>query len=286
MEMSPIKIGCVIVLYNPSEPLLEKVIESIDKQVHTIFFADNSDHPANKNFGENSIYRKMDGNVGIAAAQNEGIRYFLTNHYTHLFFLDQDSVLSIGLVDQLLKDLQQLQGAGLKVGAIGARPFNRESGKKYQASVTKGSRLKLNITEVGEIMNSASLIPSENFIDVGFFDEGLFIDGVDHEWCWRAKKNLNFRFFISENAKISHYLGEGDRFFLIRPIAIPTPFRAYYQFRNYFILSKRSYVPSYWKWKNGIKFFIRFFYLSLCVKPKRIFFKKCIQGIYDGIKQQ
>lgn len=278
------KIGCILVLYNPSFPLLDMVVKSVENQVDALFLADNSDINSEHLIQcDKAIYKKMSGNVGIAAAQNEGIRFFLSQGFSHLFFLDQDSVLSSGLVNQLVDDWESLEKNHVLIGGIAARPINRKSGKKYQASTTQGSHYSDNLTEVGEIMNSSSLITAKNFSEVGLFEEGLFIDGVDHEWCWRASMLKDFRFFISEKAQLSHQLGEGDRFFIIRDVAIPTPFRSYYQFRNYFILLRRKYVPLHWKILNGFKYFIKLFYFPLFVKPKRAYLKNSLRGIRDGL---
>ena len=65
-------------------------------------------------------------------------------------------------------------------------------------------------------MSSISLIPCKVFNIVGGFDESLFIDGVDNEWCWRAWHKCGLRSFIVEDAEIGHMLGEGDRFFFLK----------------------------------------------------------------------
>ena len=114
-------------------------------------------------------------------------------------------------------------------------------------------------------------------------DDGLFIDGVDHEWCWRGRRD-GYRFFIDEHTPLSHKLGEGDRYFIFRKVAIPTPFRTYYQFRNYFKLLKRSYVPIYWKCSNGFKYLIKMFYFPFFVAPRKEYLKNIFRGIKDGIK--
>jgi len=283
------KIGCILVLYNPDTTLLESVLNAIIQQVEGIFIADNSES-TNETFispnRDRITYQKMNGNIGIAAAQNFGIHYFLKNEFSHLFFLDQDSILPYGAVDQLKMNLHVLQLKSIQVGGIGARPLNRQNGEKYQGSSKKGILYSENLTEVTEIMNSASLIPAKNFMDAGLFEEDLFIDGVDHEWCWRAKHLKGLRFFIDETVLLSHCLGEGDRYFLTRNIAIPTPFRTYYQFRNYFKLVRRDYVPCHWKIINGLKYFVKFIYFPIFLKPGKEYFRNIIRGIRDGITKK
>ena len=79
-------------------------------------------------------------------------------------------------------------------------------------------------------MSSISLIPCKVFNIVGGFDESLFIDGVDNEWCWRAWHKCGLRSFIVEDAEIGHMLGEGDRFFFLKKVAIASPFRCIISF--------------------------------------------------------
>jgi len=281
------EIGCIIVLYCPDILLLKKALNAVKDQVDCIFLVDNSTSNnydvSDIIFNDKIIYHKMQKNIGIAGAQNIGIRYFLQNNYSHVIFLDQDSIIFPKTVTQLIQDLQSLQKASINVGGIGACPINRQNGEKYIKSLKKDKYLYDDIREVSEIMNSMSLIPIRNFLDVGLMEEELFIDGVDHEWCWRANKMKNFRFFISEKTFISHQLGEGDRFFVIRNVAISTPFRTYYQFRNYFILVRRNYVPIYWKVSNGLKYFVKLFYFPLFIKPRKEYLKNILKGTIDGI---
>ena len=114
-------------------------------------------------------------------------------------------------------------------------------------------------------------------------DSSLFIDGVDNEWCWRAKNKGNLDSFVSLDFKMNHYLGEGDRSFFGIKISISSPFRVYYQFRNFFILCRKSYVPGIWKIKNAVKYTIKFFYLPIFVIPRLEYLKKIFLGTIDGI---
>jgi rhamnosyltransferase len=278
------KIGCILVLYNPNVQLLNKVISSIETQVVALFISDNTPNPyfiLPKTKCE-AIYHKMNGNEGIAAAQNKGLEYFIEQGYDYIFFLDQDSIVEPKMIQNLLSTHVILTRKGIKVGAIGPRPINRQSNKEYRGSIKKGKEIFNGITEVTELINSASLISVEVLNKTGLMDANLFIDGVDHEWCWRGNHKYGYRFFINEKTTLSHKLGEGDRFFAIRKIAIPTPFRTYYQYRNYFWLLKRNYVPLYWKFSNGFKYLIKFFVYPILLKDTR-YIKFMVKGIYHGI---
>ncbi|MEA4968186.1 MAG: glycosyltransferase family 2 protein [Bacteroidaceae bacterium] len=283
------KIGCILVLYNPDVNILQKSIGSILNQVDILYLADNStlleDFEFIKQHKEKILYSKMSGNIGIAAAQNEGLKFLIANGYDYVLFMDQDSIAPLDLVQELLSDLTFLSEKGINIGAIGPRAINRQDNKAYIGLIKKGNKITNNLTEVSEIISSASLIPVSNFKEVGLMDAKLFIDGVDHEWCWRAGYFAKKRFFISENNYLSHQLGEGDRTLLFKKVAIPTPFRTFYQYRNYLILIRRKYVPFYWKISNGFKYLIKMFYFPLCIKPRMKYLKNITAGIYEGIIQ-
>lgn len=207
----------------------------------------------------------------------------MDNHFKYLLFLDQDSILLENSVQKLIHAYSKLVKSNVLVGAVGPRVINRQTGKEYRGNVKKGVSYADNVTETIDLISSASLIEMTVFEKIGLMDEKLFIDGVDHEWCWRAKFKGHYRFFIIETVRLSHQLGEGDRFFLWMKIAIPTPFRTYFQFRNYFILLRRVYVPFYWKASNGLKYMVKILYFPLFVSPRLKYFKNIWKGIYDGV---
>jgi rhamnosyltransferase len=278
-------IGCIIVLYNPDLTLLEKVLDSVFNQVNMIYLADNSSTSIESQVWKTRndiIYEKMDGNVGIAAAQNSGIAYLQTCNCSHIVFMDQDSIMELGMVNQLIESLIELQKQGIGVGAIGPRVVNRNTQQSYVGTIKKGKPINNVLTEVTELISSGSLVPIEHFKSVGLFDERLFIDAVDHEWCWRANYLQKLRFFVDEKALLSHCLGEGDHWFLVT-VHKPTPFRCYYLYRNYFFLLREKYVPLYWKVSNGVKFFVKFFYFPLAFSSKLSYITHMVRGVYDGL---
>ena len=276
---------CILVTYNPDINLLRQTINSILLQVDSLYISDNSTQQVDVSeflSHEKVIYQKMDGNVGIAAAQNFGIRYAIKENYKYIYFLDQDSISPCHIVENLYHAYLQLKDKDLNVGAVGPRPYNRSENKPYTGLVKRGTQIDNNITEVSELINSATFVSVDLFTKVGLMDENLFIDGVDHEWCWRAFTRTKCRFFIIENELLSHQLGEGDRYFLWRKVAISTPFRIYYQYRNYIILLKRDYVPLYWKLSNGLKYIIKLFYYPCFIAPRTLYMKNIFRGIKDG----
>lgn len=279
------KTGCIIVLYNPNWELLKKVMSRVTLQVNHVFISDNSSSNNKDKFQNlpNTTYQSNGKNLGIATAQNNGILFFEDKNYDFVFFLDQDSIPPQNMVAILHEQFQYLQQQNIKMGGVCARTVNRENHKKEIARIKKGKKITHTITEVDQMISSSSLIPIKNFKKVGYLEDALFIDGVDHEWCWRAKAKENLRFFIIENTLLSHKRGEGDTHFLFFRIAISSPFRVYYQYRNYLRLVRRSYVPLYWKTVNFFKYLVKYFYFSTCSSNRKSYFRRMNNGIRAGI---
>ena len=178
------------------------------------------------------------------------------------------------------------------MAAVGTRAINRSSGKPYAVKtkefglIKKGTiKNESDLTECYSVRSSISLIPVSSIISCGGFDETLFIDGVDDEWCWRAWHKCQLRTFVVEEAKISHMLGTGDRHVGPIRISVNSSFRLYYQYRNFIWLCTREYVPFFWKRKNFIKYVIKFFYYPIMVEPRWNNFRNIVKGIRDGLKR-
>ena len=63
------------------------------------------------------------------------------------------------------------------------------------------------VVEVDLLISSGLLIRSVVLHDVGLVEAGLFIDGVDSEWCLRAKSH-DYSMFGVAYARMEHDLGD------------------------------------------------------------------------------
>lgn len=290
--MSKDKIGAIVVLYNPDVQSTAKALRSLSPQVDGICVVDNTpgaDIGASFKNIPNLHYLPLGENRGIAAAQNAGIEYFDSEGYDYVVFSDQDSLAPEHIVEKLYNGYLLLADCGVNVGVVATRNINKQSGELYQAKDQElGHPVEIpadvNITECYAVMSSISMIALPTLRKVGGFDEKLFIDGVDDEWCWRAKYAGNMRTFVIEDAKIYHMVGEHDRHFMGARIAVPSPFRVYFQYRNFIWLWQRKSTPWYWKKKNLIKYIIKFFYYPAMLSPRGKYLRNMLRGIRDGIR--
>jgi len=264
-----------IILFNPNKDILRRSIESIKNDISQLLLVDNSlNSKCLKDFFDNNIddnieigYYHNGNKGGIAGAHNIAIRRFLGTRCDFLLMLDQDS---IPYPDMLMKLKQSFlfYKNTFPIACIGP-------------SEDIHNHVNSDIYRVAEIKSSGAFFCKNIFNIVGLMEEGLFIDTVDSEWCWRARKKGFFTFVVN-NAKMIHTYGEGNRQILGFNIAMTVPFRTYYQIRNYIIMVKRGYVPLGWKIRNGIKYMVKFIVYPLLTKNKS-YYKYMFKGLYHGI---
>ena len=81
------RVICVLVLYNPKFDVLDCNIRAIIDQVDLLWISDNtpggfaSVNAIIEKYSSKVKYALMDGNVGIAKAQNIGIQFAINNNF-------------------------------------------------------------------------------------------------------------------------------------------------------------------------------------------------------------
>lgn len=276
----------IVVLYKPEGVKFIENLKSLSLQVDEICVVDNSSDSNKKLLREvpHLIYFPQYKNIGIAAAQNIGLRYAIKKGYDYVLFSDPDSSIPTDAVENLFTTHKKLSENGYDVGAVGSTAYSEATGLPYHIKDSFVLDIpELNVTEVTYTMNSISLIHTDLFKMVGFMDESLFIDGVDDEWCWRAANLLRKRFFIDRNVIIRHNLGKSKGKIGKRNISIASPRRLYYEYRNYIWLRRRDYVPRQWTKYNGWKYVVKLFYYPLFVTPRLENLKNILKGVKDGL---
>ena len=250
------RIIAVIVSYFPDLSLLERVVRAAAEQTDSVILIDNnsSSYSAADFAGTHQTqFIANCRNRGIAAAQNRGIEYARSHNFTHILFLDQDSVLPSGAVAELAKNLQQIEKAGHRIAAIGPRYDEANSGLPGRVFISRGCRVHrvvatggLTTMETDFIISSGSLVPIDVFDHVGGFEEDLFIDLVDIEWCFRARSR-GFRTYMVLTTGLAHHLGTGIVRLGSQNIPLHAPTRNYFWVRNAIALMRRRYTPFAWK---------------------------------------
>ncbi len=189
---------------------------------------------------ENTNLTFNNSNLGIAAAQNQGIRQALAQGFDWILLQDDDSLPEANMVRTMLCAWEQKNDLHIGILAPNLHEQNVSVPGRY---LTPWHRLgfKRKIIGSGEcllnavmVIASGSLIRADVFRSAGLMTEGYFIDYVDHEFCLRARIH-GYHIMVVGNAVLRHHQGNKRRQSLFG-IAITTqnysPLRYQYIFRN------------------------------------------------------
>lgn len=224
------RIAAVVVLYEPSDDVLDN-IGSYISDVEVMYAVDNSVSKNTRLVKALKSYptvRYIDnkGNKGIAHALNVGAGEAMREGYDFLLTMDQDSRAGEGMIPQILTCLSR-RGI-LTVGILSpfhASPFHLHS--KENGCIEKKV-----------VMTSGNLLSLKAYAESGPFQEDLFLDYVDNEYCLRLQRH-GYKVIQVSEAILVHKLGELSKHKLfgknIYCYNYP-PIRYYYRTRNVIVL--------------------------------------------------
>lgn len=227
------KICAGIVLYNPDIHKLSANIRAIRDQVDALLLVDNGSGNAaaidELLSGETKPYVMLRNaeNKGIAAALNQLCAYALAHGYDWCLTLDQDSVCPADLITALCS------ASGDKAAIVAPNIVYRDNEQFAQH--------KQGIEEVSWVITSASLTNLCIWQEIGGFDEKLFIDSVDRDYCERARR-AGYVILRHNGAELMHELGN-LKCLRFGPVVINvtnhSAFRRYYMTRNMLYLDRK-----------------------------------------------
>lgn len=168
------KIAAGIVLYNPEIDRFEACINSLMQQVDKVYVFDNSEITCT--FEKFSIvsYLTDSKNMGIAYALNRIMEEALKDGYDWVITMDQDSIVPKGMVDKYREVIESNSNLGIVCPqVIDIRRSYMEVKKEPETEF------------VDFCITSASCTSISAWKKVGQFDEWLFIDLVDNDFCKR-----------------------------------------------------------------------------------------------------
>lgn len=276
-------ISCVIVLFNP-----DNLVLSMIKRLHSAGYkvivvvnaAPESMINALTSIDELRLIHNV-SNVGLATALNLGLEYgFTVNESDFVILFDQDSEPEQSLPLQLVEEMLPM---GLKtVACIG--PQLKDI--KNLSAVYGKNNAQLDPTIPRSIPTSGTVISKQAWLDVGPMNDALFIDGIDHEWCFRAYSK-GYQVRVSSYLNMLHNMGDSHLNYFGEYKAVHrSPIRHYFIVRNALFLGSLDYLPLRWRVFELIKTIRRIvFYLGVSTdRPKT--FKYIIQALKDGLRGQ
>ncbi|MBC3872197.1 glycosyltransferase family 2 protein [Undibacterium flavidum] len=288
-------ISAIVVGYFPDKQILESLLCNLSQQVDSVFLVDNggcSDIELNKL--ANCEHLRLGENFGLGYALNRGFEAALKRGAKYVATFDQDSQPPDDLIKILVEQAEELSQRGVRVGAIGPRFFDRREISKIYFPFFKEEQGRISTIQPAEsqapliqsdvLITSGMLVPIDVWLDDLSYDESLFIDLTDNDWCFRVRQK-NYLLFGSTKVEMGHAMSEAPprRIFSLHYFKT-SPTRKYYNFRNTLIFCRKPYVSKIWanRLKKGL--FIRFFLALLLEKNRWKQMLMMVRGILDGIK--
>jgi rhamnosyltransferase len=227
------KLVAIVVLYQPK---LEDLIRNILSYVNDVdlLLTYNNSIVCLDGFSELQPFRHKilqignGENVGIATALNAAVKWAEDNSYTHLLTLDQDSYFyndHLTIFKQLIVDYQ--------MDDIGVYAPNLDN----RGNLCFNSNSK--VLDVNDTITSGSIFPTKTFIKSKGFEDGLFIDAVDYEYCYRIKSLYGLRTVIFPEIHLIHEVGYPKRILFGFMTDNYSAMRTYFIIRNHIIIWNR-----------------------------------------------
>ena len=274
----------IIILYHPEQSRLLDNIALLHDTGWSVIVIDNSPESHANWLPDYVNYTHCPVNAGIAEAQNIGLREVQQRQHEYALLLDQDSLLSRSLLTGLQSSIIKARKVYPNVAAIGPCIVSEFDHKPVTASIQKPKAVGEGYLSAKQIIASGMVLSVHCLDEVGLKETELFIDGVDHEWCWRARQ-CGYEIFVDSNLHMIHKQGDARKRVLGVDFKVGQPIRLYYQFRNVLLLLPRPYVPTYWKIRNIIalpcRWIVNRFLLDARSQRGAFMWK----GMKDGVKR-
>ena len=231
------KLAATVVMYNPEIYFLDN-IQSYLGYIQKLYIIDNSENPRSDFFKALIANPKVElisnaTNYGIAKAINIAAAKSTSDGYDWLMTMDQDSFFEKMVLEQYLNYANSYSDKR-KVAIFGL-PYD----KNFLRKVPPEEKY----VQVDSLITSGSLVNLEVLRELKGFNEKLFIDEVDHEYCFRANES-GYKVVCIRTGFLSHSLGEkiSASGIITGKSTIKTlhnPLRIYYIIRNGLYISKR-----------------------------------------------
>lgn len=276
------KVAAVVLSYKPDAGIIGN-IDELAKQAERVYVVNNSpDDSATADVlapltGRDSVVvLDQDGNVGVAAGFNSGMRQALADGFDYVWIFDQDSTVSDGMLAALLTAFEQ---PGAPVAIAGPALRAEETGHLYDGESSSGIRDQV------ALISSGALFAREALDEIGLHDERLFIDYVDHDISLRARR-AGFRIVKVYDTVLDHRFGASvPSTFLGRRIYLSnySPMRHYYMTRNRVIMVRR-YGLGRWFWDDAAYATKAWIKVVLCEKDRGVKIGAALRGAFAGLR--
>lgn len=281
------KMDIGVVTYNPDLFFLNRVLTAVNDSVEHCTIVDNGS--SNQEQLKRQLHHNPkisiilnEQNLGIAKALNEIMDDAKKRHTQWVMFLDQDSFPSKAMIDSINSVIKIARNDEVMVCpsilTVQGRQFANR-GASLSSRIIDGFQL----SNILRCITSGSCINTKAFELIGNFDEKLFIDEVDYEYCRRLRES-GYSILRIDNLQMLHEVISNDE---IRTICLfgkkiqyndTSVQRQYYKMRNLRYLS--SLYENYGNPRIAlIKMLIK---VLLFENKKMLRFRSLYKGFVDG----
>jgi rhamnosyltransferase len=176
----------VIVTFRPQPEDLGNISE-LRPQVQGLVVVDNGSPEEKRNLlriaSEECDFTLIENgeNLGIATALNIGVKWAQSQGYTWVALFDQDSTPQPALIETMLRAYDTSPRRD-RIALLVPRYIDSRRGVPLHATYSDDGSLQM-------AMTSGSLIPISIVCRQGWFEDSLFIGGVDYEYCLRLRSS-------------------------------------------------------------------------------------------------
>lgn len=228
------KIAACVVLYNPAQSVEENILSYIN-YVSKVYVIDNTE-TKNYDYRFSSINQSEISfihdkrNEGIAKRLNQVCALAINEGFDYLLTMDQDSYFNESLIRRYFQCVENFDKKK-EVSMFGVN---------YENQTQKES---CDFINVNFLITSGSIINLNSYKQIGAFDENLFIDFVDTEYCFKSIEK-GYAIIKFPGIFIHHEIGTVSQQRSFKNLkkssrSIHSASRLYYMTRNLFYLNKK-----------------------------------------------
>lgn len=249
----------IVVTYHPAGEVVEN-LRAVMRECGTVVVVDNGsseEELAPMAALDGVTILRLGDNLGIAAALNRGAAWAQERGFRWCVTFDQDSRPAPGMVARMDETRRRFPQAAM-IGPTIREEAANAAGYRWVAKHPRfpwifrriGCRNE-DLPEVTMLISSGSMFDLAVWAQLGGFDEGLFIDYVDVDFCLKLLR-ANRTIAVAAAAVLDHRLGDRRTVRVlgaeVRPMG-HAAFRHYYMARNRVAMWRRhaGAVP-HWAW--------------------------------------
>lgn len=192
----------IVVTYFPDAQFPERLHELLKQFPEVIIIDNGSQGDALKMLlqlpGGNFTLIPNSVNAGIGTALNQGIACAKSKNYSSAVTFDQDTLVAPDFLENLI---EEWNASGADIAIMGNN-YHDHHRARTRFSTQDGKPC----IEVTTVISSGMFFPLALSEKIGGFAEELFIDGVDHEFCLRARAH-GFKVLLRLTPSMLHEIG-------------------------------------------------------------------------------